>query len=421
MASLQFTNVRIFDGVTDGLSEPSNVTVADGLITAITAITTGPTGPPPADTTVIDGKGRTLMPGLIDAHWHAIFVGVSPAVGLTSDVSYVHLISAQQAELTLLRGFTSVRDCGGPAFGLKRAIDEGIIRGPRIWPSGAMISQTSGHGDFRARHEVPRDPCHWICHMEHMGAASIADGVPEVLRATREQLMLGASQIKVMAGGGVASSYDPIDVTQYTEPEVRAAVEAAENWGTYVMVHAYTPRAVQQAIRAGVKSIEHGHLLDEETVAMMAEQGVWWSLQPFLASAEQPPLAPANAAKRAQVNDGTVTAYELARKHGVKMGFGTDLLFEPAQAVHQGSKLVEVAGMSSNFEALRTATSTNAELLGLSGERNPYPGALGVVRKGAIADLLLVNGNPLADIKLIADPDTNFDVIVARGTVVKGG
>ena len=241
----------------------------------------------------------------------------------------------------------------------------------------------------------------------------------EVLRAAREQLLLGASQIKVMAGGGVSSSYDPLDVTQYTEPEVRAAVDAAENWGTYVMVHAYTPRAVQQAIRAGVKSIEHGHLLDEETVAMMAEHDVWWSLQPFLEGPGAPPLPPANQEKRRQVNDGTDAAYRLAIKHGVKVAWGTDFLFEPKNAEGQGSRLVDITRWYSPFEALRMATSRNAELLALSGPRNPYPGRLGVVEENALADLLLVDGNPLEHIELLADPASNLKVIVKDGSIVK--
>ena len=153
----------------------------------------------------------------------------------------------------MLRGFTSVRDVGGPSFGVKRAIDEGVIAGPRIYPSGALISQTSGHGDFRQLFELPRTPTTSLSRGERLGVGAIADGVDEVLRATREQLMKGASQIKVMAGGGIASGYDPIDVTQYSQAEIEAAVGAAADWGTYVAVHAYTPRAIQRSIAAGVR------------------------------------------------------------------------------------------------------------------------------------------------------------------------
>ena len=217
-------------------------------------------------TTVLDGKGRTLMPGLIDAHYHMMMSTIPLSLLMTADSNYTMLRSSKAAGEVLMRGFTSVRDVGGPTFGLKRAIDGGITAGPRVWPSGATISQTSGHGDFRATHDLPRaanDPLHFT---ERMGATALADGVAEVLRRTREQqFVLGVSQIKLMVGGGVVSNYDPLDVTQYTEAEIHAAVEAAENWGTYVTVHAYTPRAIQQAIHAGVKCIEHGHLADEAT------------------------------------------------------------------------------------------------------------------------------------------------------------
>ena len=224
------------------MTAPSDVVVRGDTIESVRPADVSAATEP--DARVIDGGGRVLMPGLIDAHWHATFAAVTADVAMTADPGYVHLVAGQEAERTLLRGFTTVRDAGGPAFALKRAIDEGVIAGPRIYPSGAFITQTAGHGDFRLRHEVPRDPCGVLSHGEVIGAATIADGVDQVLRAVREQLMLGASQIKVMAGGGVASPYDPIDVTQYTEAEVRAAVDAAENWGTYVMVHAYTPRAI---------------------------------------------------------------------------------------------------------------------------------------------------------------------------------
>lgn len=234
-----FRGVRVFDGRTSALRGPSDVVVRGATIESVgpTAAESVPAGP---DVRVIDGGGRVLMPGLIDAHWHTTFVAVSAGVALTADPGYLHLMAGREAQRTLLRGFTSVRDAGGPSFALKRAIDEGAIAGPRIYPSGAFITQTAGHGDFRMRHEVPR-ACGTLSHGEVTGASTIADGADQVLRAAREQLLLGASQLKVMAGGGIASPYDPIDVTQYTEAELRAAVEAAEDWGTYVMVHAYTP------------------------------------------------------------------------------------------------------------------------------------------------------------------------------------
>ena len=226
------------------------------------------------DAAVINGQGRVLMPGLIDAHWHAFMAATPQTVLMSADASYLHLLAARQAEATLLRGFTTVRDMGGPVFGLKRAIDEGVTIGPRIYPSGAFISQTSGQGDFRFSFEVPRTLGGPLSHSEAIGVAAIADSPDEVRLRAREQLRHGASQIKLLAGGGIASPYNPVESTQFTEPEIRAAVEAAENWGTYVTVHAYIPRAIRQAVAAGVKCIEHGHLIDEPTARLLADKGI---------------------------------------------------------------------------------------------------------------------------------------------------
>ena len=243
-----FENVRIFDGTSDRLSAPSNVLVVGNVIQTIS---TAPI-PTPAGVTLtrIAGGGRTLMPGLIDAHTHLMFATVPQAAILTADIGFVHIAAGKAATDMLMRGFTSVRDLGGPIFGLKRAIDTGLVPGPRIWPSGAFISQTGGHGDFRLPTELPARPGDFS--YASASAPPPSPTAPTLVRQrTREQLALGASQIKLMAGGGVASSFDPLDVTQYTVAELRAAVEAAENWGTYVTVHAYTPRAVRQAIEAG--------------------------------------------------------------------------------------------------------------------------------------------------------------------------
>lgn len=273
-----FEDVRIFDGVSDKLSAPMNVLVIGNLIKSISA--TPISAPLNVALTRVQGAGRTLMPGLIDAHAHIMFATVPQLTLLTADIGFINVAAVKAANDMLLRGFTSIRDMGGPTFGLKRGIDVGLVIGPRIWPSGAFISQTGGHGDFRLPNDFPARPGDYTF-SERVAAAAIADDPDTVRKRAREQLTLGASQIKLMAGGGVTSTYDPLDVTQYTVPELHAAVEAAENWGTYVAVHAYTPRAVRQAIEAGVKSVEHGHLLDEPTVALMAEKGTWWSLQPF--------------------------------------------------------------------------------------------------------------------------------------------
>ncbi|MFG1906248.1 amidohydrolase family protein [Kribbella sp. NPDC048928] len=409
-----FRQVRVLDVRRGSVGDPVQVVVTDGVIDEISAAAEAPPG-----AHVVSGDGRTLIPGLIDAHWHSLFAAVPLMTAMMGDVGYLHIVAAATARETLLRGFTTVRDAGGPSLGLKQAIDAGLVPGPRIYPSGAMISQTGGHGDFRTRHEVPRGRTGHLSHAELVGAVRIADGVSAVFEAAREQLMLGASQLKLMAGGGVASPYDPLDVTQYTEEELHAAVEAAANWGTYVMVHAYTPRAVQQSVRAGVRCIEHGQLLDDETAALMAENGVWWSLQPFLDDDDSPPVPPANQSKFDQMVRGTDTAYELARKHDVRLAWGTDTLFDPGLAAKQGKQLAKMTRWFTPAEVLTMATVTNAELLALSGERNPYPGVLGVVEEGALADLILVNGNPLDDIQLLASPETAFALIMKQGAIAK--
>lgn len=416
--STLFRNVRVFDSRTGRLGGPSQVLVQGAVVQTVAPAD----APPPPSTeavTVIEGAGRTLLPGLIDAHWHTVFASVPITVAMTADPGYLQLVAGRTATETLLRGFTSVRDAGGPAFGLKRAIDTGVITGPRIFPSGAFISQTGGHGDFRAPAEVPRGRLGHLSNAELLGAAAIADGVDAVLQAAREQLMLGASQLKLMVGGGVASPYDPLDVTQYTEAELHAAVEAAENWGTYVMVHAYTPRAVQRAIRAGVKCIEHGHLLDEPTVQLMADNQVWWSMQPFLDDEDVIPVPGPSRTKQLEVIAGTDTAYQLGKKHGVRIAWGTDTLFDPHLATRQGAQLAKLVRWFSPAEVLTMATATNADLLALSGPRNPYPGTLGVVEEGALADLLLVDGNPLEDITLLGRPDTSLVAIMKDGNLVK--
>ena len=413
-----FQNVRIFDGRSVTLSAPSNVLVKDGVIARISA---GPIATDvDAKARIIAADGRALMPGLIDAHWHAIMAATPQMMLMTADPNYLQLLAARQAQATLMRGFTTVRDLGGPVFGLKRAIDEGAMVGPRIYPSGAFISQTSGHGDFKFTFEVPRLPGGPLSHSEVQGVAAIANSPDEVRLRTREQLRQGASQIKLMAGGGVASPYNPIESTQFTEPEIRAAVEAAENWGTYVTVHAYTPRAIRQALAAGVKCIEHGQLIDEATARLLADNGIWWSLQPLLDDEDAPPLVnPVSRQKALEVFAGTDNAYKLARKYNVKTAFGTDILFDARLTTRQGAILAKMVRWYTPAEALKMATSDNGALMALSGFINPYPGKLGVVEEGAIADLLLVDGNPLENIKLVADPDKNFLIIMKGGTIYK--
>lgn len=413
--SILFTNAPIFDGRSSSLRRDTSVLVSGNTIEALL-----PVGQDVADARVIDCGGRVLMPGLIDAHWHAMLAGISQITALTAEVPYIHLVAAQEAERTLMRGFTSVRDMGGPTFPLKRAIDQGIATGPRIFPSGAMISQTGGHGDFRPRSEVPRDALSTLTAAEVAGVAMIADGRAEVLRRVREQLLLGASQIKIMVGGGVSSLYDPIEATQYTVDEIRAAVEAASDWGTYVAAHVYVPKGIIRAIDNGVMSIEHGQLADEEAARRIVDAGAWWSLQPFLSDEDSNPKPTAEQREQQElIAEGTVRAYTLGKELNAKLAWGTDILFSPDRTWTQNRQLTKLTRWFDPAEVLQMATGRNAELCGLSGIRNPYPGALGVIEAGALADMLLIDGNPLEDIDLIADPEKNMKIIMKDGVIYK--
>jgi len=410
-----FENVRIFDGVSGDLSPASSVLVHGNVIEKVSRDKIAADG-----ARVIDGGGRTLMPGLIDMHWHSMFVGVPLAVAMTQEPTYLNIVAGVEAKKTLMRGFTTVRDLGGSAFSLKLAVDQGVIPGPRIYPSGAMISVTSGHGDFRSMADLPRTLGAPGSRHDLSGDSTIADSPDEVRLRTREQLMQGATQIKLTGGGGVSSPHSPLDVVTFTEPELRAAVDAATDWGTYVAVHAYTPTAIQRAIKAGVQSIEHGSMMDEETAELMARAGVWLSTQPFPDElADAFPRGSDQWQKAQEVFAGTDRTYQLAIKHKLKTAFGTDILFSSQLAEQQGRILASLTRWYTPAQTLIMATGTNAELLKLSGKRNPYRGDLGVVREGALADLLLVDGDPIQDIKLIGDPDKNFLVIMKDGVIYK--
>ena len=412
-----FQNVRIFDGKSASLSGPSHVLVRGNKIETISAQPIAVDRR--ADTRIIEGGGRTLMPGLIDAHWHAMLIRVTPAQSM-GDVGYGNLLAGAEATDTLMRGFTTVRDVGGPVFGLKNAIDEGTVKGPRIYPSGAVITVTSGHGDFRQLSDLPRTIGGMLHRMEQTGGAMVADSPDEVRLRVREQLMQGASHIKLTAGGGVSSPFSPVDVTTFTVAELRAAVEAAENWGTYVTAHAFTVNAIQGAIEAGVKCIEHGMLMDDATGRLMAEKGIWLSAQPLPEDLRLGfPVGSVQRAKADEVWPGIGRTYELAKKYKIKTAWGTDVLFSAALARQQGAILASLTRWYTPAETLTMATATNAELLALSGKRNPYPGKLGVVEQGALADFLLVDGNPLENINLVADPEKNLLVIMKDGAIYK--
>jgi imidazolonepropionase-like amidohydrolase len=410
--AILFKNARVFDGKSDRLLDGVNVLVVGNKIARCSKEPIKA----PEGAIVIDSEGRVLMPGLIDAHVH-LMLPMTIEELQKSDDSYISLRSADEAKRMLYRGFTTVRDTGGATFGLKRAIDEGLIQGPRIFPSGAAISQTGGHGDFRKRPDRHRRWDGKLDRFEQLGLMTLADGRDEVLAATREQLRLGATQIKLMAGGGVTSEFDPLDVSQYLEDELKAAVEAAADWGTYVTVHAYNPRAINRAITAGVKCIEHGHLMDEATLKRLAEKGVFLSPQVMIYQQPFAGLDEAREAKRRQVVEGMDVMFRLAKTHKVKVCFGTDVVFSRDLFSRQAKELTAREKWFTPVEILRQATSTSGDLLALSGRRNLY-GKLGVIEEGALADLLLVRGNPLDKLSLLEDPD-NLVVIMKDGKIYK--
>ena len=410
-----FTNVNVFDGVSDTLIRNANVVVTGNIITAVSTEDLAVAGG-----RVIDGGGRTLMPGLSDTHAHIAFASLPAMALLTGTPSYAYIHSVGDAEEMLMRGFTSVRDMSGDTFGLKMAIDQGRIAGPRIYPSGGGISQTAGHGDFRFPNQKHPRFGGSLPPIYELGYSYIADGVPEVMAAARENLRHGASQIKVMAGGGYSSPADPLLGTQYTVEEIKAAVDVAKNWGTYVTIHAYSVESVNQAIDAGIMDVGHGQLLDRKTLQRMADKGVFLSTQPFTECSE-PQLDAVSNAKLALVCKGTEFVYKAAKEiPKLKVTFGTDLFFVSRETFAEQAKMMErLLPWYQPVEILRMATSTAGELFKMSGLRNPYPdGELGVVKKGAYADLLLVDGNPLENLSAVTD-QKNLRVIMKDGKIYK--
>jgi len=305
---------------------------------------------------------------------------------------------------------------GGPVFGLKKAIDDRLVPGPRIYPSGTLISQTGGHMDF----SVPPDAKArrfggQASFIEKFGVGQVVDGPDEMLTAVRVNLRQGASQIKLAASGSGSGLYDPITVTEFTPAEIRAAVDAAADWGTYVTVHVYTDKGIQRSVEAGVKVIEHGQLITEPVMKLLADKGVRLSTQPFLFPGTSNP-------NRKAMSEGTAKMYALAKKYNMKLTFGTDLHLGPAeyeQPEHEVAMLASLSTWFSPFEALKQATGNATELLQMSGPRNPYPGKIGVIEEGAYADMLLVDGNPLEDLNLVADPWKNYVLIIKDGVIHK--
>jgi imidazolonepropionase-like amidohydrolase len=365
----------------------------------------------PEEGVVIDAGGRTLMPGLIDAHVHAAITTMDLAAMARRSPTRVGIEAKAILERMLRRGFTTVRDAGGLDVGVQEALRAGLVSGPRAFRSGRVLSQTGGHGDIAP---ASHDPHIGTCSITSSSFAHVADGVDAVRRAAREELKAGADQVKVMAGGGIATPTDPIDMVQYTEAEIRAAVEEAASRRTYAFAHAYIPESIVRAVRAGVRSIEHGNLIDAESAAVMARHRCY--LVPTLVIYDQVAQVgrqlnfPAESlAKLDTVLGAGFEAIETAAAAGVELGFGTDLLGETHDA--QSSEFALRAKVQAVAEVIRSATIVNAALLG-------RPAELGLIAPGAYADVLLVDGDPLTDIGVLTGQGEHLDLIARGGQIV---
>jgi imidazolonepropionase-like amidohydrolase len=412
------TNATVFDGENEQLIEGTDVLIEGNLITQIAKNITAP-----ANAEVINVQGKTLIPGLSDSHVHIMWNDNIEYLIYNAQEGYLGVLAARNAKEMLMRGFTTVRDMGGPAMGLKKAIDDGVTPGPRILPSGAFVSQSAGHGDFEPRMSY-KSP-YYSGHVDNAyirGWTIIADGVPEVLKATREILRSGATQIKIMGSGSITGAHDPLDVTEYTIDELKAIVKEAEKWGTYATIHAYSSESILNAIEAGVRSIEHGLFASEDAMKLMKEKDIFFSTQflSYSATPEEAGMEGPAIPKYLEAQKGAVAGYKNAKKVGVKMSFGTDILGGLQIATFQTQEFLARSKYFSGYEILKQATSNNAELFERSGKRHPYQeGALGVVKVGAYADILLVDGNPLEDISLLADPAKNLKLIMKDGKIYK--
>ncbi|MBY6006685.1 amidohydrolase family protein [Salipiger bermudensis] len=400
-----FTNCNIFDGIAESLAEGRNVLVEGNLIASVGDASLAAEG-----AEVVDCDERTLMPGLIDAHSH-LYMNMDGGVAGMERASWEEIgsRSVHMAVEYLLNGITSVRDMGGGGSGLKKTVDAGLVAGPRIYPSGAYISQTSGHGDFRngSQRNPNLPPFANDNNLQRLGITIIADGVDQVIAAVRQNLSQGSSQLKLMAGGGVSSTLDPLHTMQFFPEEIEAAVRAAADWDTYVGVHVFSDEGIRRSVDAGVKSIEHGFFASRDTMQLMKDNGVFLvsqmtGISPYL---QQLPALQAepNRSKLLNAQAQSQDYVENVKAIRPPMAFATDVVFTTAEAM-RGQIDYEKwfhADLFGNHAMLVSATSAAGELLAYSGQANPYPGKLGVIEEGAYADILVVDGNPLEDITVI--------------------
>ncbi|UQV22539.1 metal-dependent hydrolase family protein [Vibrio sp. J383] len=412
------TNANIFNGVDNNLIENVSILIEDNLITQI-----GEVDPTIADET-IDAQGGTVMPGLIDAHVH-ITLSASFNVIDTMTREEVAIRSAKISEEMLMRGFTTIRDVAGNTLGLKKSIDNGYATGPRILPSMAAISQTCGHSDYRQNQAQERlANGHEDSPMMKQGAMKVADGRSEVLKAVREQLFMGASQIKIMAGGGASSTFDPLDTLQFTSDEMKAAVEAASDYGTYVAAHIHTSDAMRRAAEAGVMSFEHATIMDDDIAEIIKEKGIWvipsYFTSSLIAERKIPLPNEETYRKTERVGKAMFKSAELIKKYDIQnIAFGTDCVGETNVHATQLNELGAIEQVFDTITALRMATSNCGRLFEMSTYPHPYQeGKLGQIVEGAYADLLIIDGNPLEGVACVANTETQ-KLIMKDGKVYK--
>ncbi|CAK2670871.1 Imidazolonepropionase-like amidohydrolase [Vibrio crassostreae] len=412
------TNANVFNGVDNNLTKNVSILIEDNLITQIGEV----------DTTladeIIDAQGGTVMPGLIDAHVHITLSAPFNVID-TMTREEVAIRSAKISEEMLMRGFTTIRDVAGNTLGLKKSIDNGYATGPRILPSMAAISQTSGHSDYRQNQAQERlANGHEDSPMMKLGAMRVADGRSEVLKAVREQLFMGASQIKIMAGGGASSTFDPLDTLQFTSDEMEAAVQAASDYGTYVAAHIHTSDAMRRAAEAGVMSFEHATIMDDDIAEIIKEKGIWvipsYFTSSLIAERKIPLPNEETYRKTERVGKAMFKSAELIKKYDIRnIAFGTDCVGETNVHATQLNELGAIEQVFDTITALRMATSNCGRLFEMSTYQHPYQeGKLGQIVEGAYADLLIIDGNPLEGVACVANTDTQ-KLIMKDGKVYK--
>jgi imidazolonepropionase-like amidohydrolase len=399
---------ELLDPLQPDLLGPHDLLIEDGLIREISAAPITAAG-----AQVIDLAGRTLMPGLIDLHVHVLATQLNlNTQGVLPDALVMYR-ALPIMKAMLRRGFTTVRDAAGAGWGIKCAVEEGSAIGPRLFISGRALSQTGGHGDPRPRsdHLRPLNLC--ACSFRAGEISRVADGVDEVIRAARQELQMGADQIKIMASGGVASPTDPIAALGYSEDEIRAIVAEARARQTYVMAHSYTAEAIARAVRLGVRTIEHGNLIDDEAARVMREHSAYAvptlvTYEALASEGAQFGLPPESVAKIGSVKDAGLGSLEIFKRNGVPMGFGTDLL-GPSQRLQSEEFRIRTRVLS-NQEVIQSATTIAAEVL-------QQVGKLGRLQPGAIADVLAIDGNPLRDIGCLTGQGERIPLVIKGGAI----